>query len=267
MEYKIGQVFEINGIWYQFVEDNRDICKGCVFYQSKIKCTNPDEDVKCSKWHREDVKDGHFVRLLPIGDVYEQGGARWQQYKCIEKPNTEDKRVYIAYTDSDIGLIVSIRQTSSSDAERKIGEIFEYNDEFFQCVESSGCALCAFNETDCDDIDTGCCEVNTRSDRKSVIFKRLEKVGGPVTVKGRTFQKLTSDNNSCKECVFNVPNKACCKNSYIEGICDDNGFWIEIKQNKEDMNGHIIRTESLSILNIVDAVLRLDSHHGGREED
>lgn len=117
MEYKIGQIFEIDGIWYQFVEANRGICKGCVFYQSKIKCTNPDEDVKCSKWHREDGKDGHFVRLFPLGDVYEQGGAKWQQYKCIEKPNTEDKRVYIAHTDSDIGLIVSIRLTSSNDME------------------------------------------------------------------------------------------------------------------------------------------------------
>ena len=72
MEYKIGQIFEIDGIWYQFVEANRGICKGFVFYQSKIKCTNPDEDVKCSKWHREDGKSGHFVRLLPIGDVDEQ---------------------------------------------------------------------------------------------------------------------------------------------------------------------------------------------------
>lgn len=117
MERKIGEIFEIDGVWYQFVEDNRDICKDCVFYQSKIKCTNPDEDVKCSKWHREDGKDGHFVRLFPLGDVYEQGGVKWQQYKCVSKPNTEDKRVYIAYTDSEVGLIVSIRLTSSNGME------------------------------------------------------------------------------------------------------------------------------------------------------
>lgn len=117
MEYKIGQVFEIDGIWYQFVEDNNKGCGNCVFYRGKIKCFNPDEDVKCVKWIREDGRNGHFVRLLPIGDVYEQGGAIWQQYKCIEKPNTEDRRVYIAHTDSDIGLIVSIRLTSSNDME------------------------------------------------------------------------------------------------------------------------------------------------------
>lgn len=32
-------------------------------------------------------------------------------------------------------------------------------------------------------------------------------------------------------------------------------------------SGNIIRVEILSILNIVDAVLRLDSRHCGREED
>ena len=177
------------------------------------------------------------MRLLPIGDVYEQGGATWQQYKCIEKPNTEDKRVYIAYSDSETGLIVSIRQTSSSDAERKIGEIFEYNGEWYQCLKGISCKECDFssNSITCDIHGAITCTRKGRSDDTSVVFKKLEKVGEPVTVKGRTFQKLTSDNNSCKECVFNVSNKACCKNSYIEGICDDNGFWIEIKQNKEDM--------------------------------
>lgn len=157
--------------------------------------------------------------------------------------------------------------------ERKIGEIFEYNGEWYQCTGGICRNCCFYYYTVCKNIYAigktviGNCHCSLREDHKNVIFKKLQKVGEPVTVKGRTFQKLTSDNNSCKECVFNVPNKACCKNSYIEGICDDNGFWIEIKQKKEDMNGHIIRTEILSILNIVETVLRLDSRHGGREED
>lgn len=117
MEYKIGQIFEIDGIWYQFVEDNSYGCGSCVFSRFNGECANPEEDVKCAKFIREDGKSGHFVRLLPIGDVYEQGGVKWQQYKCVEKPNTEDKRVYIAYTDSEVGLIVSIRLTSSNDME------------------------------------------------------------------------------------------------------------------------------------------------------
>ena len=124
-------------------------------------------------------------------------------------------------------------------AEWRIGEIKQVNGEWYQCIKQPEdfigevCKICAFQGTENCDVDE--CSDSFRSDKQDVIFKKLEKVGEPVTVKGRTFQKLTSDNNSCKECVFNVPNKACCKNSYIEGICDINGFWIEIKQNKEDM--------------------------------
>ena len=137
--------------------------------------------------------------------------------------------------------------------ERKIGEIFECNGEWFQCVESDSCGECSLFTTECGsgtksdlaDEVFGECSKARRSDNKCVIFKKLEKVGEPVTVKGRTFQKLTSDNNSCKECVFNVPNKACCKNSYIEGICDDNGFWVEIKQNKEDMEEKKVKLDQL----------------------
>lgn len=135
--------------------------------------------------------------------------------------------------------------------ERKIGEIFEFGGEWYQCVGGT-CRNCSFYyDTVCKNIITigstnfGNCHCSLRTDHKSVIFKKLEKVGEPVTVKGRTFQKLTSDNNSCKECVFNVPNKACCKNSYIEGICDDNGFWVEIKQNKEGMEEKKVKLDKL----------------------
>lgn len=117
MEYKIGQIFEMGGIWYQFVRDDANGCLSCVFRRKGNKCVNPEEGVRCGSWQRLDKRSGHFVRLLPLGGEYEQGGAMWQQYKCIEKPNTEDKRVYIAHTDSEVGLIVSIRLTSSNDME------------------------------------------------------------------------------------------------------------------------------------------------------
>ena len=127
MEYRIGQIFEMDGIWYQFVRDNSDGCNSCVFHTWGCKCVNPVEGVRCGSWERLDETDGHFVRLLPLEDEYEQGGDKWQQYKCIEKPNTEDKRVYIAHTDSEVGLIVSIRLTSSNDMESEMAEIKNEN--------------------------------------------------------------------------------------------------------------------------------------------
>lgn len=195
MEYKIGQVFEINGIWYQFVGDNNNGCGNCVFYQGKSECANPEDGVKCGSWQRIDKRDGHFVRLLPIGDVYEQGGARWQQYKCIEKPNTEDKRVYISHTDSDAGLIISVRLTENDDLnliERKIGEIFEHNGEWYQCIEKISCENCAFKAISCDEVDdiVGPCATYSRRDGKSVVFKKIQKVGEPIILARKSFSDM-----------------------------------------------------------------------------
>ena len=122
--------------------------------------------------------------------------------------------------------------------EYKIGEIFNIDSEWYQVVKSNGecCKGCAFYEKGCKAkyADVGSCGTS-REDWTQVIFKRLEKSGEPVTVKDRTFQKLILDDYSCTDCVFNVQNKECYKNSYIDGPCPDNEIWVELKQNKEDM--------------------------------
>ena len=124
--------------------------------------------------------------------------------------------------------------------ERKIGEIFEYNGEWYQCVKAdvdehscNGCQGC--KGVGGPYIFGGECNGNAREDGNFVIFKKLEKVGEPITVKGRTFQKLISDNYSCANCVFNTQDKGCHKPYYIDGLCFNNEIWVEVKQNKEDM--------------------------------
>ena len=69
--------------------------------------------------------------------------------------------------------------------ERKIGEIFEYNGEWYQCV-GGNCRNCSFYyDTVCKNItiigstNFGNCHWSLRTDHKSVIFKKLEKVGEP----------------------------------------------------------------------------------------
>lgn len=70
--------------------------------------------------------------------------------------------------------------------ERKIGEIFENNGEWYQCVEGNGCENCAFKGRKCylkggtDDPIGECC-YDRRRDDKDVIFKKLEKVGEPFS--------------------------------------------------------------------------------------
>ena len=72
--------------------------------------------------------------------------------------------------------------------ERKIGEIFEYNGEWYQCVEGTGCYQCAFyhDENIC---TAGNLRCTCRSDKKDVIFKKLEKVGEPYKLDGVLIQQ------------------------------------------------------------------------------
>ena len=127
--------------------------------------------------------------------------------------------------------------------EHKIGEIFEYNGEWYQCVTGRSCGDCAFRNDDCEEREritlrekltkqptTGFCNSEKRNDRKSVIFKKLEKVGEPYThycpsgriihfQRYKLFYKLYSHNTEYIMCDFN----------------EDSIVSIEIKQNKEDM--------------------------------
>lgn len=107
--------------------------------------------------------------------------------------------------------------------ERKIGEIFEYNGEWYQCVEDisyNGCDNCHVNEGMCDYNVTGYCHSLFRNDCISVCFKKLKKVGRPYNKLGIVVQKYKVD----------IPIEMTDKpNMYFRLI--DNTVEIEIKQN------------------------------------
>ena len=114
--------------------------------------------------------------------------------------------------------------------ERKIGEIFEYNGEWYQCVEQpkkydkTVCAICAFQGNGNCELDR--CSGTYRSDKKFVIFKKLEKVGEPffVNIQGNNVleqrYKLYEPMVTLKEYWYRI---------------DGNFINIEIKQNQENM--------------------------------
>lgn len=117
--------------------------------------------------------------------------------------------------------------------ERKIGEIFEYGGEWYQCVKGTECYECAFAEKHCNENPLyeaiGSCSKYYRKDNTSIIFKKLEKVGEPIIYMNRTFQKLKSlDNNKCKDCYFS--NQVC-----NPQLCGEELFLVEIKKVIEDM--------------------------------
>ena len=115
--------------------------------------------------------------------------------------------------------------------ERKIGEIFEYNGEWCQCIVGNDCENCAFNERKCYTVvDNGdpigdCC-ADRRKDNKDVIFKKLEKVGEPYT----TFVDKTVQNYLLGTEVSVPP-----KDAFALINNEQRLIAIEIKQNKEDM--------------------------------
>lgn len=123
--------------------------------------------------------------------------------------------------------------------ERKVGEIFEYNGEWYQCVEqpkqydcSTVFELCAFSAVGNCELDK--CSGTYRSDSKSVIFKKLEKVGEPHFIYDKIFKggKVYVQNFMVYEDFKN--HKPIC-DDYVLYDWHEKIISIEIKQNKEDM--------------------------------
>ena len=119
--------------------------------------------------------------------------------------------------------------------ERKIGEIFEYNGEWHQCVKGNGCEKCIFNKKKCytfisDDDPIGYCEADKREDKQDVIFKKLEKVGEPYSDYCPTGRIIYFQRYRCYQ-------KPIIEGNIIWHWADDTliDIDIEIKQKQEDM--------------------------------
>ena len=120
--------------------------------------------------------------------------------------------------------------------ERKIGEIFKFEGEWYQCIVGKDCKNCAFNKRKCyividNDDPIGDCCADRRKDNKDVIFKKLEKVGKPFLYKGKQMQSYI---RATDELICNWNNNLLLLEHGNSDIID-----IEIKQNKEDMEQEI----------------------------
>ena len=138
--------------------------------------------------------------------------------------------------------------------ERKIGEIFNIDNEWYQVVKSNGecCKDCDFYEKGCKAkyADVGSCGTS-REDWTQVIFKKLEKVGDPY---------LAHDHSRNKDVIvqdYKLYNQHACYNGHeemlsfgfrgrneivtikskepIKSLNCENSVEIQIEQNKEDM--------------------------------
>lgn len=111
--------------------------------------------------------------------------------------------------------------------ERKIGEIFEYEGEWYQCVEGRGCKSCGFYEKgqQCKAVyyAVGSCGTS-RSDKRPVLFKKLEKVGAPYPLYGHIVQRYAGITSP-----FFLP-----REPYACFNLSNNTIDIEVKQNKQN---------------------------------
>lgn len=131
--------------------------------------------------------------------------------------------------------------------ERKIGEIFNYQDNWYQCIENTGygCIICHFNTHNnicCNNVLNiiGNCLPPYRKDYKSVVFRKLEKIGNPIMVENKSYQKIKVPDALCNNCAFYDNFSRNCKlsyyiNHYPTYSCLINEMFVEIKQNKENM--------------------------------
>ena len=127
--------------------------------------------------------------------------------------------------------------------ERKIGEIFEYNGEWYQAINNANGIMCSgcvfvneYNECEANEKVVGSC--GCRNDNK-LIFKKLEKVGEPYAegnsiVSERMFQKYRTYEKN-----FFLNERDLLFTSYGDIVS------IEIKQNKEDMEEKKYELEKL----------------------
>lgn len=111
-----------------------------------------------------------------------------------------------------------------------IGEIRQINGEWYQCVEDTGCGKCDLRNIICRR-DTSIfpfkeCSGNFRTDKKPVIFRKLEKVGEPYMLEDKKFQKYR---------VFKTPYIYHKIDYSWQSFADPYYISLEIKQNKEDM--------------------------------
>jgi len=115
--------------------------------------------------------------------------------------------------------------------ERKVGEIFEYNGEWYQCMhvpQKHSCKLCDLRGLCCDNnwVKIVTCVWRHREDNTSVIFKKLEKVGEPYKGEGKIFQPYQA---------YIIPVPKWDYEFFMLLHQETKIIDIEIKQNKEDM--------------------------------
>lgn len=117
--------------------------------------------------------------------------------------------------------------------EWKIGEVKQVNGEWYQCVVAmQGCRECSFRTQDFCTRHSECMSTE-RSDKTSVVFKKLEKIGEPYVGNNGTFQSY----KLAMPIYGDIPDQ-------ITGFTTTE---VVIKQNEEDMEENKLNLKPFDI--------------------
>ena len=120
-EWKIGEIRQVNGEWYQCVES--DSCGECSLFTTECGSgTKSDLADKvfgqCSRVRRSDNKHAIFKKLEKVGEPYYNSDKKLcQQYKCYTEPLIADEIVYVF---ADNRAVIEIKQNKEDMEEKKI---------------------------------------------------------------------------------------------------------------------------------------------------
>lgn len=123
----------------------------------------------------------------------------------------------------------------------------------YKSLGCENCDLATKSDIHCSDVFEirGECLSCYRKDGKSVIFKKLEKVGDPIRIENKSYQKIKVPGALCNNCAFCDNFSRDCKlsyyiNHYPAYSCLKDEMFVEIKENKEDMNKKKLNLKKLT---------------------
>lgn len=117
MEWKIGEIKQINGEWYQCVKgESEEKCTGCFFKSSPI-CI----DLNCLGNERKDHTKVIFKKLEKVGETFTIEGILYQHYKVFDIDNVCGGDVFwCAHNYKAKTLTIEIKQNKEDMEENKL---------------------------------------------------------------------------------------------------------------------------------------------------
>lgn len=118
MEWKIGEIRQIDNEWYQCIVGNG--CKNCAFYERKCYNDNNDPIGDCCAQRRKDNKDVIFKKLEKVGEPYTTYvGKTVQNYLLETAVSVPPENVFVLINNEQRLIAIEIKQNKENMEENK----------------------------------------------------------------------------------------------------------------------------------------------------